>query len=630
MKNKAEILDCTLRDGSYVLNYNFNQFETSLITKVIFESGINFVEVGHGIGIGANLKNSSSYCSDEEYIEAASAVKKNKSSKVGSFCFSSNINYDQLKSAKLSGLDFIRFGIDPKQYPDDIKYLEYCKKIGLKVFVNFIKSYSYDKNYLSKATKDLYNVGIDGVYIVDSAGGMLPSDVNILIKEIKKVVSSKFFIGFHGHNNLGLANANCLSAIDAGANIVDSSLMGMGRSAGNAITEMLIAILEREKILKKKVNIQMIFDLITNVIHPIYPKKTFDKNEILIGRSYFHSGNYPALVEFCKKINVSPNSILENFSFKKSFGLNEQFKKKVIKLKDKNKKTQIKENWDKKNVEYLNSSFSNEIKELEKIIASEKFKKNCNVAISVCRSKNNLMQIKDLYSLENIIVGHIESPNAKYDKKIISTFKKYFIFFDNKIKIEKNWSKNLIFRYDEKKIFYETIEDLVMFSNYKKIISNSNSIKFDQIKSKKNGEILFLLDNPSKNIEKYLSKIKSKFDVLVSEKLEKDVDFYKKKFPLINNFFKPNYGVYLCSELNKKISLFKHIKDNVGRYKIEKDTFLVSGGQIGTKGSVIVNSIKFPNKIIGVSDGRGSLSKNEINNELKRKVNKWFYSRIIN
>ncbi len=630
MKNKAEILDCTLRDGSYVLNYNFNQFETSLITKVIFESGINYVEVGHGIGIGANLKNSNSYCSDEEYIEAASSVKKNKSSKVGAFCFSSNINYDQLKSAKSSGLDFIRFGVDPKKYSADIKYLEYCKKIGLKVFVNFIKSYSYDKKYLSKAAQDFHNLGIDGIYIVDSAGGMLPNDVNILIKEIKKVVDSKFLIGFHGHNNLGLANANCLSAIGGGANIIDSSLMGMGRSAGNAITEMLIVILEREKILKNKINIQMIFDLITNVIHPIYPKKTFDKNEILIGKSYFHSGNFPALVSFCKKINVSPNSILENFSFKKSFNLNEQFKKKVVKLKSNFKKTQVKGSLDKKNVEYLNSSFSNEIKELKKVIASEKSKKNCNVAISVCRSKNNLIQIKNLYSLDNIIVGHIESPNENYDRKIISTFSKYFIFFDNKIKIDKSYRKNLVFRYDEKKIFYETIEDFIMFSNYKKIISNSKLIKFNQIKSKKNGEILFVIDDQLKDIEKNLSKIKSKFDVLVSERLEKDVDFYKKKYPLINNFFKPNYGVYLCSEINKKISLFKHIKDNVGRKKIKKDAFLVSGGQIGSKGSVIVNSIKFPNKIIGVSDGRGSLSKREINNELKRKVNRWFYSKIIN
>ena len=60
-KNKVEILDCTLRDGSYVLNYNFNQFETSLISRLLFDSGINYVEVGHGVGIGANLKNGKSF-----------------------------------------------------------------------------------------------------------------------------------------------------------------------------------------------------------------------------------------------------------------------------------------------------------------------------------------------------------------------------------------------------------------------------------------------------------------------------------------------------------------------------------------------------------------------------------------
>ncbi len=105
-KNKVEILDCTLRDGSYVLNYNFNQFETSLISRLLFESGINYVEVGHGVGIGANLKNGKSFCSDEEYIEAANLAKKNDSSKVGSFCFSSNINYDQLYSVKKNWIRF--------------------------------------------------------------------------------------------------------------------------------------------------------------------------------------------------------------------------------------------------------------------------------------------------------------------------------------------------------------------------------------------------------------------------------------------------------------------------------------------------------------------------------------------
>ena len=216
IRSKVDILDCTLRDGSYVLNYNFNQFETSLISRLLFESGINYVEVGHGLGIGANLKNGKSFCSDEKYIEAANLVKKNNYSKVGSFCFSSNVDFDQLSSAKKSGLDFIRFGIDPKSYKKDMPYLNYCNKIGLKVFANFIKSYSFDKKYLSKVSKILSNEGVDGAYIVDSAGGMLPNDVKNYVQEIKNNVNKNFLIGFHGHNNLGLANANCLSAIEAG------------------------------------------------------------------------------------------------------------------------------------------------------------------------------------------------------------------------------------------------------------------------------------------------------------------------------------------------------------------------------------------------------------------------------
>ena len=51
---KSQILDCTLRDGSYVLNFNFSLIDTFLISKVLFESGINYVEIGHGLGLGAS------------------------------------------------------------------------------------------------------------------------------------------------------------------------------------------------------------------------------------------------------------------------------------------------------------------------------------------------------------------------------------------------------------------------------------------------------------------------------------------------------------------------------------------------------------------------------------------------
>lgn len=630
-KNKVEILDCTLRDGSYVLNYNFNQFETSLISRLLFESGINYVEVGHGVGIGANKKNGKSFCSDEEYIEAANLVKKNNLSKVGSFCFSSNVNLDQLNSAKKSGLDFIRFGVDPKFYKKDIVNINYCSKIGLKVFVNFVKSYSFDKKYLSKITKNISNEGVDGVYIVDSAGGMLPNDVNNYIKEIKKVVNKNFFVGFHGHNNLGLANANCLSAIEAGANIVDSSMMGMGRSSGNAITEMLIAILDREKILKNKININLIFDLVANVILPIYPKKLYDEKEILIGKSYFHSSFYPELVSFCKEIKIPPNLVLQNFSFKKNFPLDKSFKNKVLSKFSKNRNANVEQNAEHQNIEYINFKSFNGIKDLKKIIISEKSKKNCNVALTICRTDKRDIQIKNIYSSKDIILGHIESPNSKFDLKIISSFSKYFIFFDEKILIPKKNKKNKIFYYSEKKILNESIKDFIDFSNYSKIISNSEKYrKMIKTKSRNNKTVLFILDDSLKNTYKTLKKINYKFDILVLGKLRKEISFYKKTNPLIKNFYKPNYGIYLCSEISKKISLQEHISSDIGNYKIGKKINIISGGQIEGRGSIIVNSIKHPNKVIGISDGKGGLTQNIFDNETKRNINKWFLSRIRN
>ena len=629
--NKVEILDCTLRDGSYVLNYNFNQFETSLISRLLFESGINYVEVGHGVGIGASLKNSQgqSFCTDEEYIEAANLVKINKLSKVGSFCFSSNISFDQLSSVKKSGLDFIRFGIDANSYKADLVYLNYCNKIGLKVFVNFVKSYSFSKKYLSKVSKILSNEGVDGAYIVDSAGGMLPNDVKNYVQEIKNNVNKNFLIGFHGHNNLGLANANCLSAIEAGANIVDSSMMGMGRSSGNAITEMMIAILEREKILKNKINLNIIFDLITNVILPIYPKKLYDENEILIGKSYFHSSLYSNLVSFCKKINVSPKLVMQNFSFKRKIKFNKKFEKEIIKKLNQSHKLKLKENNDQPNIEYINFKSFEGISDLKKIIIAEKFKKNCDVALTVCRTKKKYMQIKNIYSSNNIILGHIESPSSIIDLKIISNFSKDFIFFDKKINVNKK-SKIKVFHYSEKKILDESVKDFIIYSKYNKIISNNN--KYNKVKKlnlNKKKLALFILDDSLKNTEKELQKIDYKFDVLVLGKLNNEITIFKKKYPLIQNFFKPNYEIYLCSEISKKISLQDHIRDNIGSLKLNKKIKLTSGGQIAVKGSVVVNSIKFPNKIIGISDGKGGLSENKFDKETKENINNWFLSKIV-
>ena len=77
--------------------------------------------------------------------------------------------------------------------------------------------------------ENINQLNIDYLYIVDSSGGMTGKEVKSYIKSARKNLKNK--IGFHGHNNLGIANSNCVAALENGAEIVDTSMLGMGRGA---------------------------------------------------------------------------------------------------------------------------------------------------------------------------------------------------------------------------------------------------------------------------------------------------------------------------------------------------------------------------------------------------------------
>lgn len=89
----------------------------------------------------------------------------------------------------------------------------------------------------------MQSYGADAVYVVDSAGYMLPDEVGDRVKAMKDALDIK--VGFHAHNNMGLAIANCIAAIKAGVDYLDGSLCSMGAGGGNAPTEMVAAVLDR-------------------------------------------------------------------------------------------------------------------------------------------------------------------------------------------------------------------------------------------------------------------------------------------------------------------------------------------------------------------------------------------------
>jgi len=302
-----KILDCTLRDGSYAINFTFSESDTQEISSNIDKLNIPYIEVGHGVGLGANrLGVNFSSATDIAYMRAAkTSVKQGK---WGMFCIPGIANLDDVKLACDHGIQFIRIGSNIDQIEDSKKFIELARNLGIEVFANFMKSYTQTPKKFAKLMKQSYEYGSELIYLVDSAGGMLPKELIEYIYEANNL-EPKIPLGFHGHNNLGLAMANALICAEQGVDIIDSSFQGLGRSSGNVPTEQLICALHRA-------NYEIEIDPIEAMhfgetyIRPRIKNKGHCSLDVMAGYAQFHSSYMPDILDIAREFNVDPREII--------------------------------------------------------------------------------------------------------------------------------------------------------------------------------------------------------------------------------------------------------------------------------------------------------------------------------
>ena len=307
---KPQLLDCTLRDGSYANNFTFSKNDTSNLCKALQSIGIEFIEIGHGVGISASEKGfGKSTEKDLIYMKAASKVL-NKS-KWGMFCIPNIAEIDDVKEALDEGMGFIRIGVNPEDLKSAIPFIELAKKRNIFTCVNFMKSYLKKPIEFANLAVLAENYGADLVYIVDSAGGMLPEELDEYFINIKEK-SSTILLGFHGHNNLGLGVANSLKAIEYNANLIDVSLQGFGRGAGNTPSEQFVCALIRKGI---DINIDpiKIMDISENYYELLLNNKAgIDSIDTISGLSLFHSSYMNIIQKYANKHQVDPRKLIIN------------------------------------------------------------------------------------------------------------------------------------------------------------------------------------------------------------------------------------------------------------------------------------------------------------------------------
>jgi len=300
--NSIQILDTTLRDGSYAVNFSFTSADTSLICKDLENAGIEYIEIGHGVGLNAsNCEQGPAFQTDEEYLDAARSVLTK--AKYGMFCIPKIAELKDIDKAAEYGMGFIRIGTNITEVPNSEAYIKRAKDYGMFVTANFMKSYVCPPEKFAEHVVLSENYGSDLVYLVDSSGGMFQNNITEYYNEVRKV--SDIPLGFHGHNNLGLAVANTLCAADLGFEFLDASLQGLGRSSGNAPTEQLLAALIK-KGYNLNIDVLKIMELGQTYIQPLLNSKGYMLLDVVSGFSDFHSSYMHHIHKVSSKYLIDP------------------------------------------------------------------------------------------------------------------------------------------------------------------------------------------------------------------------------------------------------------------------------------------------------------------------------------
>ena len=308
------IIENTIRDGSYAVNFQLSAVESNLIVKGLDGLGFEYIEVGHGLGLGAGRIAATGLAkeTDETYIKGAKSVVT--SAKVGVFYIPGIGCLDDIHMAADLGVDFIRIGVNIDRYSDMLAAAKLVKKKRLWLGLNLMKSYAVKPYEFLKIVKEIDSWGLaDAIYLVDSAGGMMPDEVFNYIDITREYITSP--MGFHGHNNLSLAVANSLSAVSAGVEFVDSSILGMGRSAGNTQTEILTHLLSKKGVMSKQFDQYKLYDFADKMIAPLMTlNQGLNGDAIHIGVSKFHTSYLPLINKCAEKFGVDTKKLIKEVS----------------------------------------------------------------------------------------------------------------------------------------------------------------------------------------------------------------------------------------------------------------------------------------------------------------------------
>lgn len=248
MNKKIQLLDCTLRDGAYVVDAKFGTPAIKGIIKRMQEANIDIVECG--------------WLKDTDHIEGTSyfhlpsdvepyIIRKDASTIYVAMIDWDRYNLDNLPHCDGKSIDAIRIVFPRNKFKEGISLGYIIREKGYKVYLQAANTLGYGDMELLQLADEVNKLHPEALSVVDTFGAMYEEDLTHIVSLLDRHLDEGIKLGFHSHNNQQLSFALCMHFVDLLQNtgrsmVIDSSLCGMGRGAGNATTELVANYLNKK------------------------------------------------------------------------------------------------------------------------------------------------------------------------------------------------------------------------------------------------------------------------------------------------------------------------------------------------------------------------------------------------
>ncbi|MCP4310773.1 MAG: nucleoid-structuring protein H-NS [Bacteroidetes bacterium] len=263
-REEIKVMDCTVRDGGLMNNWQFDDEFVHAVYKACIEAGIDYMEIGYKSSESAYSREEVGpwrFCDEKDLRRI---VGNNETTlKLSAMADIGRIDPEDILPAKDSVIDMIRVACYVHQVDKAIVLAEHCIDKGYETSINLMAVSKVNEMDLDEALLDISQSRIPVFYAVDSFGSMYSQNIQYLVQKYRKALPGKT-IGIHAHNNMQLAMSNTITAITEECNMLDATLLGMGRGAGNCPMEILIAFLKNPKY-----RLLPLLEVIQNHIQPL-------------------------------------------------------------------------------------------------------------------------------------------------------------------------------------------------------------------------------------------------------------------------------------------------------------------------------------------------------------------------